>query len=63
VTERPESWGLTSFLVKEPSDLLTMFNYHLNNYNDITGECPYGDGESSKKICKILKEIIIWKKY
>ena len=59
VTERPESLGLTSFIVKEPSDLLTMFNYHLNNYNDINGECPYGDGESSKKICKILKEIII----
>jgi len=57
ITERPESLELTSFLVKNPFDLSEMFTFHLNSYNEIVGECPYGDGKSSNKICKILKNI------
>jgi UDP-N-acetylglucosamine 2-epimerase len=57
VTERPESLELTSYLVKDPSELLEMFTFHLNSYDNIIGECPYGDGKSSNKICKILKKL------
>jgi UDP-N-acetylglucosamine 2-epimerase (non-hydrolysing) len=57
VTERPESLGLTSFLVKHTYELSEIFYSHLNSYEDIIGECPYGDGHSSKKICNILKNL------
>ena len=53
VTERPESLGLTSFLIDEPKDLLSKFISHINGYN-VNIESPYGDGKSSIKICDIL---------
>jgi UDP-N-acetylglucosamine 2-epimerase (non-hydrolysing) len=57
VTERPESLGLTSYLVKHSYELSEIFDVHLNSYDNIIGECPYGDGYSSKKICNILKKL------
>jgi UDP-N-acetylglucosamine 2-epimerase len=57
VTERPESLGLTSFLIKEPKELSEMFNTHINDY-EVNFESPYGDGESAIKIYKILNKII-----
>lgn len=53
VTERPEALGYSSFLVKKPSDLKKLFEYHINNYN-IDYICPYGDGNSSIKIYNVL---------
>jgi UDP-N-acetylglucosamine 2-epimerase (non-hydrolysing) len=55
ITERPESMGLTSFLINTPNDLSDIFNYHLDKYN-INFKSPYGDGMSAKKITKILKK-------
>ena len=57
VTERPESLGLTSFLINNPKELTEMFNTHINNYN-VNFKSPYGDGDSAIKICKILNKII-----
>jgi len=57
VTERPESVNLTSFLIDGPKDLVSIFNYHINNYN-VNFESPYGDGKSSVKICDILTKFI-----
>lgn len=54
ITERPESVNLTSFMINEPSELHNSFNIHYNSVNKAV-TCPYGDGHSSKKICKILK--------
>jgi UDP-N-acetylglucosamine 2-epimerase (non-hydrolysing) len=54
VTERPESLGLTSFLVNEPENLSELFKIHIKDYI-VDFESPYGDGKSSEKICKILK--------
>lgn len=57
VTERPESVGLTSFLVNEPKDLKGLFEEKLENY--ITNiKSPYGDGNSGVLIAKILKNVI-----
>lgn len=53
VTERPESVGMTSFLVEEPKDLKDMFENHIKNHV-IDIESPYGDGKSAVKICEIL---------
>lgn len=54
VTERPESVGLTSFLVREPNVLKSEFKKHINDYEvDIVS--PYGDGMSSKYICDIFE--------
>jgi len=55
ITERPESLNLTSFLVDDPHNLNEIFNFHLNNYV-VNVESPYGDGYSSDKIIKILKD-------
>jgi UDP-N-acetylglucosamine 2-epimerase len=56
VTERPEAIGKSSFLVKAPENLSSIFDYHINNYV-INYDCPFGDGYSSKKIFKILQNI------
>jgi UDP-N-acetylglucosamine 2-epimerase (non-hydrolysing) len=56
-TERPE--GIISghiYLCKYPEDLSSIFENLLNNYT-ISIESPYGDGESSKRIIKILKDL------
>ena len=55
VTERPESINLTSFLIDEPTDLLPIFESHINDYV-VNFDSPYGDGFSSIKICEILKK-------
>lgn len=54
ITERPESIGLTSFLVLNSSELKSIFNLHFNDY-EVDLISPYGDGKSSIKICNILK--------
>lgn len=56
VTERPESVNLTSFLINEPKDLLSIFNTHINDYI-VNIESPYGDGKSSVKISNILTKL------
>ena len=56
VTERPE--GIDTghiFLSKTSDELSDLFESLINNYS-IDIECPYGDGNSSKKIIKILRE-------
>lgn len=55
-TERPESLGMTSFLVKEPNELIDLFNHHIDKKN-INYDSPFGDGFASKKIVKILKKL------
>jgi len=55
VTERPESLGLTSFLVKDFTELEKIFDEHIENYVcDYIS--PFGDGDSSNKIVKILEK-------
>ena len=53
-TERQESLGVHSFLCKDPSLLNSLFEIINNNYQ-INAPCPYGDGETSKKILNILR--------
>ena len=53
-TERPE--GIDTghlYLCKKPVDLIELV-YKINEEYYINTECPYGDGNSSKKIIKIL---------
>jgi len=57
VTERPESLGITSWLIKSPEELADKVTHFLNHYNEQVGECPYGDGKSAEKICDILAKI------
>jgi UDP-N-acetylglucosamine 2-epimerase (non-hydrolysing) len=56
VTERPEAIGLSTFMVKSPNDLSTIFYEHINDYK-IDVECPFGDGHAAEKIMKILKNL------
>lgn len=53
VTERPESVGITSFMV-DINTLNVIFEREINTLNSIEINCPYGDGNSSHKIIKIL---------
>lgn len=54
VTERPESVGLSSFLVDTPDDLISIFDQHINDYViDIVS--PYGDGMAANHICNIFE--------
>ena len=54
-TERPEGIGSGHlFLCEKPKDLES-FVYKINSDYYINNNCPYGDGESSKKIVNILK--------
>ena len=57
ITERPESVGKHSFMCGEPKDLKGLF-YSLKDNYEVDLECPYGDGRSSKRIVKYLKEKI-----
>ena len=54
VTERPESVGKHSFMCGEPRNLKGSF-YSLNENYEVDLDCPYGDGQSSKKIVNYLK--------
>lgn len=57
VTERLETVGKTSFMCKFPYELKDLFEQVNNNYIS-NYECPYGDGNTSNKIYKILKKKI-----
>lgn len=52
-TERPETLGLSSYLVKEPDELDGLFKKHINSYA-INIKSPYGDGKSAKKIIDLF---------
>lgn len=57
-TERPESISSTTFMIKRIEDLEHEFNKHINLFRiNEDNKSPYGDGNSSKKICEILKNI------
>lgn len=56
-TERPESLNMTSFLIDKPNKLKKAFNYHIDT-KIVNFECPFGDGNASNKIVKILKKIL-----
>jgi UDP-N-acetylglucosamine 2-epimerase len=56
-TERPESIGKTSFIVKHPNELTPIFTTQINN-TKIEDDCPFGDGYSSEKIVSIFKKIM-----
>lgn len=54
ITERPESVGLTSFMVAEPHTLKSEFKKHIDDYEvDIVS--PFGDGKSSQYICDLFE--------
>ena len=57
VTERPEAIGQSTFMVKKPEDLMTIFNENILDVK-INFECPFGNGKSAEKIMKMLKEIM-----
>jgi UDP-N-acetylglucosamine 2-epimerase (non-hydrolysing) len=54
ITERPESIGLTSFMIDLPNDLSSMFKTHIDDFKT-SGNSPFGDGNASKKISEIIK--------
>lgn len=56
-TERPESIGFTTFMIKKPKDLNEAFGQHIYTYN-VDYISPFGDGFASDKIIKIFKENI-----
>jgi UDP-N-acetylglucosamine 2-epimerase len=56
ITERPESIGLTSFLVDEPENLHALFDEHIKSATSTDNQkCPFGDGKSSERICNIFR--------
>jgi UDP-N-acetylglucosamine 2-epimerase (non-hydrolysing) len=57
-TERPEALEHSSELITHYSLLKEIFRYHINNYEIKDGNCPFGDGHSSKHICNIIKQWI-----
>lgn len=56
ITERPESVGMSSFMVQEPKDLKDLFTNHIETHT-INIESPFGDGHASEKICDILEKL------
>ena len=56
ITERPESIGITSFMVEDYGKLKDIVYFHLKNFI-INFKSPYGDGNSAKKIVKLFKKI------
>lgn len=52
-TERPESIGIHSFVCNDPSELEKMVDDMMINFK-VTATCPYGNGDSWKKISKII---------
>ena len=61
ITERVEGMGVFSFLCPTPTELPESFRWIDTNNNHIPSEtdiCPYGDGNSSEKICAILMEAL-----
>jgi len=60
VTERPESIGLTSFIVDTPNKLKDMFYEQIKSFN-VNVESPYGNGNSAEIIVDIFKKLIYGK--
>lgn len=57
-TEREEGIGDFSWLCKSPDELSNIFKERKNHRIDDSLECPYGDGNASTKILKILKDVV-----
>lgn len=60
-TERPESVGISSFIIENPHLLKDKFTHHIEHYlipEDT--KSPYGDGKSSQKICNIFKKTLTY---
>lgn len=57
-TEREEGIGDFSWLCKSPDELENLFEEKKEYKINELLECPYGDGEASKKILKILKDVM-----
>ncbi|MCK9416555.1 UDP-N-acetylglucosamine 2-epimerase (non-hydrolyzing) [Candidatus Dojkabacteria bacterium] len=57
ITERPEAINQSSFMVESPDKLKELFIEHIEIY-EINYKCPFGDGNSVKKICNMLKELL-----
>ena len=55
VTERPESIERSSWLVRRPENLSSMFFDQYDTY-EIDYACPFGDGHAAEKIMTIIKE-------
>lgn len=58
ITERPEGLGVFSWLCKSPEVLQELFYKVKTIKIDPSLKCPYGDGESGKKILKVLREVM-----
>ena len=59
ITERVEGMGIFSFMCPKPTDLAELFKWleEGKKFKTTPDEiCPYGDGNSSKKIADILSE-------
>ena len=56
--DRPESIGTHSFMCGEPESLINLVSKINENYH-VDAECPYGDGNSWKKIINILNNNIL----
>ena len=56
-TERPEAVGLSTFLIENPDYLIDEFEKHIEKF-EIDFECPFGKGDTSERIIKILKKEI-----
>lgn len=56
-TERPEVVGLSSFLVRSPSELYDIFSKHINEYVIDIKNTPYGVGDSAIRIVNILSKL------
>jgi UDP-N-acetylglucosamine 2-epimerase (non-hydrolysing) len=58
-TERPEAIGHTTQLCESPAELKSMVFEMMEKYElQYEHQCPFGDGQSAKKIVKILKDIL-----
>lgn len=56
-TERPEGLGVFAQLCGKPNQLEQLFvDFYFNPEIPKIFDCPYGDGQSAKKITKIIKE-------
>lgn len=55
-TERPEAIGLSSVMISDPVALYEQFEKHINEYK-ISGKSQFGNGNSAKKVVKILSKL------
>lgn len=52
-SERPEAFGISTFLVKSPSNLKDIFNYHIDS-PEVDYPSPFGDGDAASKIIEVF---------